>query len=306
MPYYHDKLSEFESKNEFFIALDSDGCVFDTMEIKHKECFCPAFIKHFELQAVSRFAREVWEFVNLYSISRGCNRFKALTASLDLLGKRKETSERDVCVPRMERLRSWISSENRLGNNNLKQMINSQPHPELTRALEWSEEVNKTIAGMIRNIPPFPYARKSLQIMQGRADPIVCSQTPTETLEREWRGNNIASLVSLINGQEMGTKAEQIEYTGKGRYPTEKMLMIGDAPGDLQAVRDNGIRFYPINPGHENDSWHRFANETLELFLAGKYTEAYEQKLIAEFKALLPHTPPWQSESKNFKTQTSD
>ncbi len=53
-------LIELQPTKEFFIGIDSDGCVFDTMEIKHKECICPNFIKHYELQSVSRYAREVW------------------------------------------------------------------------------------------------------------------------------------------------------------------------------------------------------------------------------------------------------
>ena len=44
-------LAELEPRHEFFIGIDSDGCAFDTMEIKQKECFCPAFVKAFGLQA---------------------------------------------------------------------------------------------------------------------------------------------------------------------------------------------------------------------------------------------------------------
>ena len=60
-------LRDFKPQAKFFVGIDSDGCVFDTMEIKHKECFAPMFIKHFHLQAASKYAREDWEFVNLYS-----------------------------------------------------------------------------------------------------------------------------------------------------------------------------------------------------------------------------------------------
>ena len=62
-------------KHDFLVGIDSDGCVFDSMELKHKECFIPAFINHYELQGVSKYAREAAEFVNLYSKSRGVNRF---------------------------------------------------------------------------------------------------------------------------------------------------------------------------------------------------------------------------------------
>ena len=79
-------LRKFKPTQEFFIGIDSDGCVFDSMEIKHKECFAPMFIKHFSLQAVSKYAREVWEFVNLYSKTRGCNRKQIQPYFLQLYG----------------------------------------------------------------------------------------------------------------------------------------------------------------------------------------------------------------------------
>ena len=76
-------LAELEPQHHFFVGIDSDGCAFDTMEIKHKECFAPNIIKYWNLQAVSKYAREAAEFVNLYSRFRGQNRFPALIMNLD-------------------------------------------------------------------------------------------------------------------------------------------------------------------------------------------------------------------------------
>ena len=68
------------------------------MEVKQKECFAPMFIKHFHLQAAAKYARQTWEFVNLYSKTRGCNRFPALAFSLNLLRRRPEVIARRVAV----------------------------------------------------------------------------------------------------------------------------------------------------------------------------------------------------------------
>mgnify|MGYP001014095918 FL=1 len=38
-------LKAHQPQHEFLIAIDSDGCAFDTMEIKHKECFIPNIIR---------------------------------------------------------------------------------------------------------------------------------------------------------------------------------------------------------------------------------------------------------------------
>ena len=78
----------------FFIGFDSDGCVFDTMEVKHKECFTPVTIWKWDLQAVSRYARECHEFVNLYSKWRGINRFPALVKTLEMLAERPQARAR--------------------------------------------------------------------------------------------------------------------------------------------------------------------------------------------------------------------
>ena len=43
-------LRDLVPQHEFFIGIDSDGCAFDTMELKHKECFAPNTIKHWSLQ----------------------------------------------------------------------------------------------------------------------------------------------------------------------------------------------------------------------------------------------------------------
>src|SRR5690349_19315017 len=112
-------LREFKPSKEFFIGIDSDGCIFDSMEIKHKECFAPMFIKHFRLQAVSKYAREVWEFVNLYSKDRGANRFPALSKAVNVLGARAQVQTRKMKMPETTALDEWVKRETKLGNATL-------------------------------------------------------------------------------------------------------------------------------------------------------------------------------------------
>jgi DNA repair photolyase len=69
--------------------------------------------------------------------------------------------------------------------------------------------------------------------------------------------------------------------------------MIGDAKGDLDAAKNNGILFYPIIPGKEDKSWERFVNEGLEKFTKGMFAGSYENKLLLEFGKSLPEKPPW-------------
>ncbi|RLD10348.1 MAG: HAD family hydrolase [Chlamydiae bacterium] len=286
-------LKDFKPSKEFFIGIDSDGCVFDSMEIKHKECFCPNFIKYFELQKISKYAREAWEFVNLYSKTRGCNRFLAVKHTLDLLKKREEVIARNAEIMSIPALDKWISEESKLGNPALEKYLSDKNIPELENVLNWSVAVNNSIAKMVYGIPPFPFVKNSLLTLSENADIMVVSQTPEEALVREWKENNIEEFARLIAGQELGTKKEHIALAAKGKYNDNKILMIGDAPGDLAAAKENGVLFYPIVPGNEEKSWQLFYNTAISKFFSKTYKGDFENNLIDEFNRCLPEKPTW-------------
>ncbi|HET6427376.1 MAG TPA: HAD hydrolase-like protein [Phycisphaerae bacterium] len=290
---HFSQLKLLRRTRDFLIGIDSDGCAFDTMEIKHKECFIPNIVNTWDLQAVSRFAREAAEFVNLYSRWRGTNRFPALTMVFDLLADWDEPVARGYQPPQVDSLRAWIEAESRLGNPALAAKAAETGDPVLARALAWSRAVNESIERIVRGVPPYPYVRQSLQKVQDAADMMVVSSTPREALQREWAEHGLDEYVGMLCGQEMGSKAEHLRYGACGKYDAGRILMIGDAPGDLRAAKDNGVLFYPINPGREADSWRRFHDEAADRFLAGEYAGSYEQGLLDAFLALLPETPPW-------------
>lgn len=288
-----EQLLALRPEKEFFIGIDSDGCAFDTMEIKQKECFCPNFIKYFGMQPVSKYARETWEFVNLYSTNRGCNRFLAVNETLRLLATRPEMKFRAFAVPSAASLIEWTQKETKLGNPALKKYAAETNDPFIIKTLEWSLKVNEDIANMVFGITPFPYVKECLEKIKNKADTMVVSQTPFEALKREWEENKIDHYLRMIAGQEHGTKSEHLKYAAKGKYQDDKILMIGDANGDLKAARSNGALFFPINPGKEEASWEKLYKEGLDRFFAGTFKGAYEQELIKEFETYLPEHPHW-------------
>jgi phosphoglycolate phosphatase-like HAD superfamily hydrolase len=286
-------LRNFQRTKDFFVGIDSDGCVFDTMEVKHKECFIPQIIRFFELAAISKYAREVAEFLNLYSRWRGINRFPGLVLTLDLLAERPEVARRGFRLPGVPGLREWVARETTLANSTLRAEIERTDDPDLVVTLEWSEAVNEAISAIVHDVPPFPFVRETLGQIDDRADVLVCSATPCEALVREWKEQGIAPHANLIAGQEFGSKRQQLALAAAGRYEADKILMIGDAPGDLQAAEANGVLFYPVLPGLEDESWERLHDEALPRFFAGEYTADYMADLIGRFRALLPSEPPW-------------
>lgn len=288
-----EQLKELKPTKEFFIGIDSDGCAFDTMEPKHKECFCPTTIWKWNLEAVSKYAREAFEFVNLYSKSRGANRFIALKEVLDLLRDRKEVKDRNVEIVRLKEMEAWMERETKLGNPALEKEVEKTGNEELKRLLDWSNAVNDSIEKIVRHVPPYPMVKESLEKAAPTADMIVVSQTPFEALDREWRAHGIDKYVRIIAGQECGKKSEHLEFAAKDKYAPEKILMIGDAYGDLKAAQAVDACFYPILPNHEEESWQRFYDEALDKFFSGTYKGAYEDKLSAELDKALPANPYW-------------
>jgi phosphoglycolate phosphatase-like HAD superfamily hydrolase len=286
-------LIDLQPKREFFVGIDSDGCAFPTMELKHKECFIPNIVQYFGLQSVSKYAREAAEFVNLYSKWRGINRFPALLMAVDLLKDRPEVTGSGVELPALTELRKWADSGAALGNPTLTAEVEKTGSAELKLVLEWSKAVNASVDWMVHGCKPFAWVRESLQKMQDKADMLVVSATPVPALVKEWTEHGIDKYVRVIAGQEMGSKKEHLELATGGKYDPSKVLMIGDAPGDMRAARANNALFFPINPGHEEASWKVLHDEAFDRFVAGTYAGAYEAGLIEEFEALLPDVPPW-------------
>jgi phosphoglycolate phosphatase-like HAD superfamily hydrolase len=282
---------ELTPKHEYLVGIDSDGCAFDTMELKHKECFIPNIINYWGLQGVSKYAREVAEFVNLYSKSRGINRFPALVETFVWLQKRPEVKARGVKIEIPQSLCDWIKRESKLGNPALEKAVQDTGDQVLKRSLDWSKAVNKDIENMVRGVPPFPFVRESLKKLRDKADILVVSATPHEALQREWEEHDLTQYVAAIGGQESGTKKEMLRTAAK--YQHNHTLMIGDALGDYHAATANKTLFIPINPGAEETSWKRFFDEGIDRFLSGKFTEQYQKELLDEFESYLPEQPPW-------------
>jgi phosphoglycolate phosphatase-like HAD superfamily hydrolase len=262
------------------------------MEVKHKECFIPNFINCYELQGISKFAREAAEFVNLYSKSRGVNRFPGLVEQLDWLRRRPEVRARGVTVPHPKGLVKWIAEEKTLGNPALERAVATSGDADLKQALKWSLAVNGSIAEMVRGVPPFPNVRDCLDRFSEHADMIVCSQTPNAALEAEWEEHGIAPYVQAICGQEVGSKRE-ILAAAMSKYPAGNVLMIGDAPGDQKAATANDALFFPVNPGQEETSWKWLVHEGMERFFTGTFAGVYQKQLLEEFERFLPDRPSW-------------
>ncbi len=275
-----------------FAGIDSDGCVFDTMEIKQKDFFHPAIIRHWGLEAIGPQVRTVAEFVYLRSIYRGLNRFLDLCTTFELLNDWPEARDH-AALPDPADLRIYCDSGLPLSNATLAAEAKRTGSPLLATAYEWSEGLNHDIDRCMPDPPAFQGSEEALKLIAGNSDAVVVSQTQAIALLKDWYRDDLARYVSVIAGSELGSKIDHFTMAATNRYPAHAILMIGDAPGDLATAQAIGCNFFPINPGHETQSWQRFMDEAYAKFLNGGFAPDYQQQLNHEFKALLPRTPPW-------------
>ena len=290
----NQEMVDFKPTKDFFVGIDSDGCVFDAMEIKHKECFIPNTVNVWSLQTVSRYVREVHEFVNLYSKWRGLNRWKNVVRTMDFLREHPEVKRRNVEVPTMDGIRGFVASGQKLSDAGLFTYMRDHHEPDLQLGVQWSSDINASIERIVHGLMPFPPVKPSFQALAPEADLACVSATRNNDLAREWTFAGIIDDVELLCGQEVGSKEQILRMTAAGKYPENHVLMMGDAPGDMEAAHAVGALFFPINPGYEEDSWDRFYNEGYKKFLDGTYAGDYEAGLIRDFEKLLPEVPPWQ------------
>jgi len=263
------------------------------MRVKQCIHFHPLIITFWGLEKIEPQLRACAEFVNLNSKTRGSNRFAALVRTFALLQSHPDVQDSGITFPDFSALKTYLASGVPLGNPTLKQALAQTPDAELQRIYDWSIAVDKEIATNMKPVPPFATALTALALIQANSDAVVISQTPEAALTHEWNTHNIRQFVGAVAGLEFGTKTEQIRAASNGRYAPTRILMIGDAVGDLQAATATGASFYPIMPDQEEASWERFCAEAYPRFLANTYAGDYAQTFTDTFLSALPDTPPW-------------
>ena len=53
-------LADFTKRREFLACIDSDGCVMDTVRVKHMDVLCPELIRTFALEAYADLVTDAW------------------------------------------------------------------------------------------------------------------------------------------------------------------------------------------------------------------------------------------------------
>lgn len=271
-------VKEFKRKKDFLVCVDSDGCAMDTMDIKHKKCFGPCLVEEWGLEAHGEEILDRWNEINLYSATRGINRFKGLAVMLS------EVNEKLTKIDGLEELLFWAENTAETSNASLEREIERTGSQCLKKALNWSLSLNKAIDALSdEQKKPFDGVKETLEKIHAFADVAIVSSANKSAVTEEWTKYGLIDSVDIMLTQEDGSKAYCIGEMKKKGYGEGKALMVGDAVGDHKAAEANGIYFYPILVKHEAESWRKLNEEVVALFREGRMDAKYRANLIKKF-----------------------
>ena len=275
-------LDNFNKQKDFLICIDSDGCAIDTMDIKHIKCFGPCMVTEWNLEEWKETILERWNEVNLYTLTRGINRFKGLAVALI------EINEKYVTIEGLDEFIRWTEETTELSNESLEAEIEKTNNICVKKALEWSKSVNQSIDLLSDDEKcPFEGVKEAIIAAKKVADIAIVSSANEKAVLDEWNKHGLLENVDIVLTQNIGSKAYCISKLIEKGYSRNNVLMVGDALGDLKAAEENEVLYYPIMVRKEKESWIRFTNDVLERFTSNLYYGEYQEKVIAEFKANL-------------------
>jgi len=272
----------FERKHDYLVCVDSDGCAMDTMNCKHIHCFGPCMVTEWGLEAWKDAILKRWNEINLFQMTRGINRFKGLAMAL------QEINGMYTPIAGVETLVDWAANAPALSNDAVEKAAADCADPAgklcLEKALSWSKAVNRSIVALPEELKvPFPGARDGLAAAHVFADVAVVSSANRDAVEEEWTQHGLLDHVDILLAQDCGSKAHCIREMLKFGYDREKVLMVGDAPGDKDAADVNGVRYFPILVNREGESWAQLRGEALGKLSDGSFGGEYQQTLNRAF-----------------------
>ena len=249
------------------------------MDIKHFRGFGPCMVEEWGLEEWAQPILARWNEINLYTMTRGVNRFKGLAMALD------EINAQYTAIEGLDELEAWAASAPELSNGALEKALPAAQGPCLAKALSWSKKVNAAINALPESEKkPFDGAAAGLAAAHAAADVAVVSSANREAVEEEWARCGLLGSVDVLCCQDAGSKAACIAQLKAKGYAPDHILMVGDAPGDKAAAEKNGVWFYPILVRHEAESWAELVSTALARLTSGAYApygEALAEKFLA-------------------------
>ena len=267
----------FIKRHDFLVCVDSDGCVMDTMNCKHFHCFGPCMVTEWGLEAWKDEILDRWNVINLFSMTRGINRFKGLAMALGEIDKKYKP------IVGISALQHWADTAPALSNDGVIKAAAAAEDADaklvFEKALSWSKAVNAAIVELDESLKvPYEGAKEGLAAAHTFADVAMVSSANRDAVEEEWGKFGLLEHTDIVLAQDIGSKAHCIAKMLEFGYDLNKVLMVGDAPGDSDAAERNGVHYYPILVNHEKESWDEAVAVAFGKLQSGEYAPYGAQK----------------------------
>ncbi|MDL2318257.1 hypothetical protein LJC74_04100 [Eubacteriales bacterium OttesenSCG-928-A19] len=249
--------------------MDSDETVFDGMKRKHLLAFTRAIFEVWPiLGSISAQFKVADNSNDLISPLWSVNRYLGLLDTFERLERTYSDIKR---LPNLSDLRAYVDAETIYSTNTLREWMLKHPSPVLTKVLRWSNRADILFSESCKGLAPFTGVQEALKLAAADACIAVISSAAKEDLERVWTFGGLMPLVDIMMSHENGSKAKQLETAMACCGENVQVMLLGGLENDGVAAHEAGAFFYLIRPGGQEQSWARFKDEILPVFLAGNY-----------------------------------
>ena len=269
------------------VIVESEGAVFDTNRYWHETAYLPSFIGCFGGNVDPGVAGEVWRTVALESSLRGEHPLVILLAALRVLNVLFPSMQRSVIIKTLEK---YTLSENTL--DDLFKL--DEKHSVEMMIIDWFSMAEGLIQELGR-MPHFSTAEeflRSARYIAPRSEILVYSNLAEMSAMRVWQSAGLGECFYRIAGKERGRPGDYLRAALSAGLERSSMVMVGASAGMFRASQLAGIRFFPIAPGQEEESWRILTEQWFPAYLRGEawkvdmQAEAFYEQMCREFNVV--------------------
>jgi hypothetical protein len=272
---------------QVIVIIESEGAVFDINRYWHETAYLPSFIGCFGGNVDPSIVGEIWRTVALDTSLRGEHPLVLLLAALRVLNVLFPSMQRTVIIRALEKYSLSESTWDDLFKLDEK-------HPVEMMVIDWFSMAEGLIQELGR-VPHFSTAEeflRSARYIAPRSEVLVYSNLAEMSAMRMWQNAGLGECFYRIAGKERGRPGEYLRAALSAGFERSSIIAIGSSAGMFRASQLAGIRFFPITPGQEEESWKILAEQWFPAYLRGEawkvdmQAESFYEQMCSEFNVM--------------------
>jgi len=272
---------------QVIVIIESEGAVFDINRYWHETAYLPSFIGCFGGNVDPSVAGEIWRTVALETSLRGEHPLVILLAALRVLNVLFPSMQRAVIIKTLEKYN--------LSENTLDDLFRLDEKRSVEMMIiDWFSMAEGLIQELGR-VPHFSTAEeflRSAKYIAPRAEILVYSSLAEMSAMRMWQNSGLGECFYRIAGKERGRPGEYLRAALSAGFERSSIVAVGSSAGMFRASQLAGIRFFPISPGQEEESWKILAEQWFPAYLRGEawkvdmQAEPFYEQMCSEFNVM--------------------